>query len=199
MKRRDILAGAGALPLLLAGCASTQEPTRWYELKSEPPEAVPAPRPGDGAVWELSGRMQLPGALERDTLMVASGAAGVLPLAGHRWVEPLRDSIPIRLAADLARLRGEALVWPGPAPTGVGVTHRLRVAIDTLVADESRRVLRLRARWWLADIRSATTASPSATGIAEIGIDLPDRTVDTLAAAHRLALWRLAQRITDTP
>ena len=60
MKRRHLLTCAGTLPLLLAGCASTQTPTRWYELKSEPPEAVPAPRPGDGSVWELSGRLPLP-------------------------------------------------------------------------------------------------------------------------------------------
>ena len=198
MKRRNMLVGATLLPLLLAGCATTPTPMQWYELTSEPPEVVPSPRPGDGAVWELSGRMQLPGALDRDTLVVASGAAGVLPLAGHRWVAPLRDSIPIRLAADLARLRGEGLVWPGPAPAGVGVTRRLRVEIDTLVADQTRSVLRLRARWWLSDTRSTTTTPPT-TGMADFGIDLPDRTVDTLAAAHRLAIWRLALRITDTP
>ena len=198
MKRRDVLAGGGLVTLLLAGCASTQEPTRWYELTSEPPEAVPSPRPGDGAVWELSGRMQLPGALDRDTLVVASGAAGVLPLTGHRWVEPLRDSVPVRLAADLARLRGEGLVWPGPAPAGVGVTRRLRVEIDTLVADQTRSVLRLRARWWLSDTRSAATTPPT-TGMADFGIDLADPSVDTLAAAHRLAIWRLALRITGAP
>lgn len=199
MKRRHMVLGLGLAPLLLAGCASTQAPTRWYELTSEPPEAAPPPRPGDGAVWEVSGRMQLPGALDRDTLVVASGAASLLPLPGHRWVEPLRESIPVRLAADLARLRGEGLVWSAPAPAGVDVTRSLRVAIDTLVADESRRVLRLRARWWLTDPPSTPRSTPPATGMADIGIELPDRSVDALAAAHRLALWRLAQRITETP
>lgn len=196
MKRRDVLWGAGAVPLLLAGCASPQAPTRWYELKSEPPEAVPAPRPGDGSVWELSGRLPLPGTLERDTLVVASGAAGVLPLVGHRWVVPLRDSIPARLAADLALLRGEGLVWLSPAPAGVVVARRLRVAIDTLVADEARQTLRLRARWWFT---SDPPAMPPTTGLADIDIALPDRSADALAAAHRLALWRLAQRIAGTP
>lgn len=198
MKRRHILAFAGALPLLLTACASTQAPTRWYELKSEPPEAVPAPRPGDGAVWELSGRLQLPGMLERDALMVGSGAAGVVPLAGHRWVEPLRNSIPVRLAADLTLLRGEGLVWPSPAPAGVVVARRLRVAIDTLVADEARQTLRLRARWWFTDA-SASPTTPPASGRADIDISLPDRSADALAAAHRLALWRLAGRITGSP
>ena len=195
MKRRHILTCGGAA-LLLAGCASTQAPTRWYELKSEPPEAVPAPRPGDGSVWELSGRLPLPGTLERDTLVVASGAAGVVPLAGHRWVVPLRDSIPLRLAADLALLRGEGLVWLSPAPAGVEVARRLRVAIDTLVADEARQTLRLRARWWFTNDPPST---PPTTGAAEIDTALTDRSPDALAAGHRLALWRLAQRITGTP
>lgn len=194
MKRRHILTCAGAVPLLLAGCASTQVPTRWYELKSEPPEAVPAPRPGDGSVWELSGRLPLPGTLERDTLVVSSGAAGVLPLVGHRWVVPLRDSIPQRLAGDLALLRGEGLVWLSPAPAGVVVARRLRVAIDTLVADEARQTLRLRARWWFTDAAAAATQPPT-TGQADIDIALSGPSTDELAAAHRLALWRLARRI----
>lgn len=197
MKRRNALACVSLVPLLLAGCASTPAPTHWYELKSEPPEAVPPPRPGDRAVWELSGRMRLPGALERDTLVVASGAASVVPLVGHRWVEPLRESVPSRLAADLARLRGEGLVWPSPAPAGVSVARRLRVEIDTLVADEARRVLRLRARWWLTDTTTGTTPPP--VEMAEIHVALQDRSVDALAAAHRLAIWRLALRITGTP
>jgi uncharacterized protein len=195
MKRRHILTCAGAVPLLLAGCASPPTPTRWYELKSEPPEAVPAPRPGDGTVWELSGRLTLPGTLERDTLVVASGAAGVVSLAGHRWVVPLRDSIPDRLAADLALLRGDGLVWLSPAPAGVVVARRLRVAIDTLVSDEARQTLRLRARWWFTD----APATPPTTLSADIDIALNDRSTDALAAAHRLALWRLAQRIAGTP
>ncbi|KRC12284.1 ABC-type transport auxiliary lipoprotein component [compost metagenome] len=196
MKRRDTLILVGVVPVLLAGCASTPVPMHWYELKSAPPEAPPAARAGDGAVWELSGRMRLPGPLERDTLVVASGAAGVLPLEGHRWVEPLRDSIPVRLAADLALLRGEGLVWLSPAPPGVSVARRLRVEIDTLVADEARQTLRLRARWWFA---SATPTAPPTMEMADIRIELPDRSVDALAAAHRLAIWRLAQRITAAP
>jgi uncharacterized lipoprotein YmbA len=198
MKRRHILTCAGAVPLLLAGCASPPTATRWYELKSEPPEAVPAPRPGDGTVWELSGRLPLPGTLERDTLVVASGAAGVVPLAGHRWVVPLRDSVPARLAADLALLRGEGLAWLSPAPAGVVVARRLRVAIDTLVADEARQTLSLRARWWFTDAAASATTPPT-TGSANIDIALPDRSADALAAAHRMALWRLAQRIAGTP
>ena len=60
MKRRHILTCGGAA-LLLAGCASTQAPTRWYELKSEPPEAVPAPQPGELNVFSQLSQQTLPG------------------------------------------------------------------------------------------------------------------------------------------
>lgn len=193
--RRGLLALAGAFPLLWAtGCAGPDAPpTRWYELRAEPPEPRPVPRPGDGAVWEVSGQMRLPGALDRDTLMVASGAASLQPLAGHRWAEPLRESVPRRLAADLALLRGDRLVWRAPAPAGANVTRQLRVEIDSLLADSGQRTLRLQARWWLTDVRGGSAAP--VPGQAEIEVPLANASPDALAAGHRLAVWRLAQRI----
>ena len=193
MKRRLALGCVCMAPWMLAACASNPVATRWYELRGEPPGPKPAPRPGDGALWEVSGAVTLPGALDRDTLMVSSGAAGLQALAGHRWAEPLRDSIPRLLVADLAVLRGEGLVWRAPAPAGVAVARRLRVEIITLMADEARRALRLQARWWLTDAR--TSAAAPTLGAADFSVELSDRSVDALAAAHRLALWQLAIRM----
>ena len=103
--------------------------------------------------------------------MVASGAAGLEPLTGHRWVEPLRDAIPRLLVADLAVLRGPGLVWRAPVPPGVNPARRLRVEIVTLIADAERRSLRLQARWWLNDTRP--NAAPPALGAADLSVDLP--------------------------
>jgi hypothetical protein len=75
----------------------------------------------------------------------------------------------------------------------VKVSHRLRVEIVTLIADAERRSLRLQARWWLNDTRP--NAAPPVLGAADLSVDLPDRSVDALAAAHRMALWQLAMRI----
>lgn len=198
MKRRATLVGIGLAPWVLAGCASSNnEPTRWYELRAEPPGPAIAVQPGDGSLWEMAGTVRLPGALDRDTLVVAQGAATLVPLAGHRWAEPLRDSIPRLLLADLARLRGEGRVWRAPAPAGVVVQRRLRVEIDTLVADAARRSLHLRARWWLSDERVGTAAAPE-TRMADVQVALADGSVDTLAAAHRQAIWQLAQSIAVT-
>lgn len=195
MNRRGLLVALGIAPAVLAvGCAGpAAPPMRWYELRAEPPEPRPAPRPGDGAVWEVSGQVRLPGALDRDVLVVSSGAASLVPLPGHRWAEPLRDGVPRRLVADLALLRGEGLVWRAPAPAGARVTRQLRVEIDSLIADSSRRSLRLQARWWLTDMQGGAT--PPRLGQADIDVALDDGSPDALAAGHRVAVWRLAQRI----
>ena len=194
MKRRHtMLAGLGLTTLWLTGCAVDAAPTRWYELRAEPPQPKAAARPGDGAVWEVAGVVRLPGTLDRDTLVVASGASMVVPLTGHRWAEPLRDSIPSRLVADLAVLRGEGLVWRAPTPSTVAVDKRLRVQIDALIADAQRRSLHMKARWWLSDERG-NKAAPT-MGDADFQVPLGDNSVDALAAGHRLAIWQLAQRI----
>jgi len=198
MKRRATLASLCLAPWVLAGCASSNnEPTRWYELRADPPGPEVTPQPGDGSTWEMAGTVRLPGALDRDTLVVASGAATLVPLVGHRWAEPLRDSIPRLLAADLARLRGAGQVWRAPAPSGVVVQRRLRVEVDTLLADAARRSLHLKARWWLSDERSGAMAAPE-TRMADVQVVLSDGSIDTLAAAHRQAIWQLAQSIAVT-
>ena len=195
MNRRALFVTMGVGPALMAmGCAGTAAPpTQWYELRAEPPEPRPVPKPGDGAVWEVSGQVRLPGALDRDTLVVSTGAASLVPLAGHRWAEPLRDSVPRRLVSDLALLRGERLVWRAPSPAGVNVTRQLRVEIDSLIADSARQLLRLQARWSLTDVQGGTT--PPVLGQADIDVPLANASPDALAAGHRMAVWRLAQRI----
>lgn len=195
MNRRALFVTMGVGPALMAmGCAGTAAPpTQWYELRAEPPEPRPVPKPGDGAVWEVSGQVRLPGALDRDTLVVSTGAASLVPLAGHRWAEPLRDSVPRRLVSDLALLRGERLVWRAPSPAGVNVTRQLRVEVDSLMADSARQLLRLQARWSLTDVQGGTT--PPVLGQADIDVPLANASPDALAAGHRMAVWRLAQRI----
>ena len=166
---------------------------RVMDRDPEPPEPRPVPKPGDGAVWEVSGQVRLPGALDRDTLGVSTGAASLVPLAGHRWAEPLRDSVPRRLVSDLALLRGERLGWRAPSPAGVNVTRQLRVEVDSLMADSARQLLRLQARWSLTDVQGGTT--PPVLGQADIDVPLANASPDALAAGHRMAVWRLAQRI----
>jgi uncharacterized lipoprotein YmbA len=201
---RTLRAAAAMLgaALLLAACASSP-PTRWYELRADPPPAALAAvsaaqaAAADGrGPWVLSPRLGLPGALDRDTLMVASGSAGLQPLPGHRWVEPLRQAVPRLLLHDLQRLRGTEQVRPGPAPPGLAAAQLLQVELLELRADATLRRLRLLARWELQSIDGSTRR----TGQADLEVPVEDgASADALAAAHRLALWQLAERIAATP
>lgn len=204
-RRRGVLAAALAgCAAALGGCAGSSPPVYWYALRADPPEPPPPSLPAGTAddVWELGG-VGVPGELERDTVVLASGAAMLQPLAGHRWAEPLRDSVPRLLAADLARLRGAGRVWVAPAPAGVAVARRLRIELGALVAAADRHSVRVQARWWFADARAGGSFEPAAPVVASADFEVPigagDASVDAIAAAHRLALWRLAARIAATP
>lgn len=174
------------LPLLLtalAGCASGPPP-RLYQLRAEPPVAVQAV--ASAQVLQLMA-VRLPEVLEQTGLLVPQGQGGVQVLADHRWAEPLRDAAPRLLLQDLARLLGPERVWSAPLPLGVVVTVPLRVEITTLQARADRAAVQLQARVTLGvRVLMVSLEAPSSG---------PEP--DALVAAHRLALWRLAEQIAD--
>jgi uncharacterized protein len=189
-RRRWLAASAASATLLAAGCR-TSPPTRWYALPSAWDEVAATHAPA-AEVWELSSRIDFPGALDRDTLQLARGDTGLQPLAGHRWAEPLRDALPRVLLHDLQRLRGADRVWAAPAPPGVVPARRLHVALQALQGDAAHRELLCDARWWWVALPAD---APPRTGAARFTVASADDSVDALVAAHRRALWQLAQRI----
>jgi len=180
----------------LSGCASSPLP-QLLRLRSEPP--VPAPPAGAATVtvtvtviWQLMLPVRLPDYLNRDALLLPTGQSGLQALAGYRWAEPLADSLPRLLRADLAALLGEDRVWTAPLPPGLRVQRQLRVEVLAFEAAADRASVSLRARWSVADI--AGSAAPRAEA-ATITVPSTGADADSLATAHRLALWRLAERI----
>lgn len=206
--------GAGALALAqLAGCAaSAVPPTVWLRLASDAP-----PAPGSGApaaagsaatsgapvapageVWQLMQPLPLPAHLDRDSLFVPQGAGGALvrPLAGARWVEPLRDAVPRLLREDLLRRMGGRPLWTAPLPPGLAPTRQLRVEITTFEIGADGRTLATQARWSIADARG--TRTPVAH---EARFDTPaarPEAAESWALAHRQAIAALAERIVGT-
>lgn len=171
------------LTLTLTGCASAPPP-RLYQLRAEPPVAVQ--RVASAQVLQLMA-VRLPEVLELAGLVVPQGLGGVQLLTDHRWAEPLQDAVPRLLLQDLARLLGPQSVWSAPLPAGVVVTQWLRVEITTLQARADRASVQLQARVTLgARVLMVALDAPSAG---------PEP--DALVAAHRLALWRLAEQIAD--
>jgi uncharacterized lipoprotein YmbA len=180
----------------LAACASTPSPPlRYYQLRLEPPAGeAAAARPVDAQapVWQLMSPVRLPDYLDRDALWLAVGANALQPLDGHRWAEPLRTAVPRVLAHDLGQLRGADRVWSGGVPQGVSVARQLRIEILEFAPAADGQSVRLRARWTMTDPGGAAPAQ-----LAEAEIEAPSagRGPDELVAAHRLALWRLAERL----
>ena len=184
---------AALLPVLalLVACSSTPQPVQLYRLAAAPPaSAVATAGAATGtpaAVWQLVPPVRLPEYLDRDAILVPTGQSGLQALAGHRWTEPLRESVPRLLRQDLATLLGESRVWGAPLPAGVVVTQQLRVEVLALEPAADRSAVTLQARWSVVD---APQAPPRV-----------DRQVSSRAAAagtiedlgspqHSLALWR---------
>ena len=183
-------AAVAAAALVLSGCASDVAAPRQYQLRSEPPQplvTVPSTQ-----VVQLMAPLLLPEALERDALMLPVGASGLQPWAGQRWAEPLRDALPRLLRQDLSALIGAQRVWDAQAPAAAAVTRQLRVEVLQFQIDAQRSGVRLQARWSLQDV--ADKLAPQVR-ISEIRAASAGGDADALVAAHRPALWRLAEEV----
>ncbi len=180
----------------LTACSSPSAPLRWYRLPGEPPageDTLPRGATGSGAVWELSPALPMPELLERDTLFVEDDAAVIRLLHGHRWAEPLRDTLPRLLRDDLARLvpglwTASAAAAAPNAPLAAGRVH---VELLALQGSLPRRQVAVSARWV---VTRAAPAQPQALRIDET-VPWTDASPQALVVAQRAAMWRLAQRI----
>lgn len=175
---------------LLGACASNAPAPLLYQLRAEPPVAVVPV--SSTQVLQLLLPVTLPEVLERDALVVAQGAAGVQALPGHRWAEPLREAVPRLLRQDLALLLGQARVWAAPLPAGVVITRQLRVELLVLQTVADRSAVALQARWTLSDPLGRTAPLVQTT---QLTVPTEGSTPESWVAAHRLALWRLAEQV----
>lgn len=187
------LAAALAVPLL-AGCANSPA-VRLFQLRAEPPVAVGPLAIHSGWTWQLAA-VRLPEYLDRDAIVVPVGQSGLQAHSTERWAEPLRNSVPRLLRTDLVSLLGEDRVWTAPLPAGVTVTRQIRLEVLAFEPVQDLSAVRLRARWSVLDPSGAT---PPRNESAELLAPATGRDTDSLVSAHRLALWRLAERLAGVP
>lgn len=180
--------------LVMAGCASSP-PVHLYQLRGEPPVAIGPLAIPSGWTWQLAA-VRLPDYLDRDAIVVPTGQAGLQAHAGERWAEPLRSSVPRLLRNDLATLLGEDRVWTAPVPSGVQVTRQIRLELLAFEPQADLSGVRLRARWSVMD---TTGTTPPRNESIELIAPATGRDIDSLVSAHRLALWRLAERMAGVP
>jgi uncharacterized protein len=183
----------------LIGCASSSAPVQLYQLRAEAPAPAASTSMSNIAIWQLASPVRVPDYLDRDAFLVPQGQAGLQALAGQRWAEPLRESVPRLLRADLGQLLGDNKVWTSPLPPGLVVNKLLRVELLALEANAARNAVVLRARWSISNADGATHADNPQVQTTTLTVPSSSSDVDALVAAHRLALWRLAERIAGTP
>lgn len=186
-----------AMAAALAACSSTPTPEpQLYRLPLEingSAAALPAmPNPAAAGHWQLVRPVRLPAQLEQDALLLPDAGTGVLRMSGHRWVEPLRDAIPRVLMHDLGRLLGGQQVLDSPLPPGLSVDRQLRLELLALEAAPGQHEVRLQARWSLAD---PAGQRPPRLGSARIVVPTTGTGPQAVVAAHRQALWQLAQQL----
>ncbi|MDY0745393.1 PqiC family protein [Paucibacter sp. R3-3] len=182
--------------MALAACSSGPQapPPQYYQLRLQAPEAAAPAQPGAPAeVWQLVAPVKLPEYLERDVLWLPVGASGMQPLPNHRWAEPLDEAVPRILLHDLAQLHGAGNVVSGTLPAGLAVARQLRLQILDFSVAPDRGTVRIVAR--------CTVAAPAGgqpLSVLDLDVSAPAAgpEPDALVAAHRLALWRLAQQLT---
>lgn len=180
---------------LLSACGTPRPPAQLLHLGWTPPPAAGVATPG--ATYQLMHPVRVPDYLDRDAMVVPQGAPGsanaalLAPIDGYRWAEPLRESVPRLLRADLAALLGSGRLWTAPLPPGVVPQRQWRVEIVSLEANAARSAVVLRASWTLADAGGAASAARAHT----ITIEAPssDSSAPALALAHRAAVLRLAE------
>ena len=178
----------------LMACA-TSAPPQLLHLRTQLPDAVGrnvASATASATNWQLVTPVRLPDYLDRDALLVPQGQAGLQTIPGYRWAEPLRESVLRVLRQDLAMLLGEDRVWTSPVPDSVAIDQQLRVELLAFESNAERTAVVLQARWIVSKKGSASLGrSHSAT----LTVPSKGADADSLVAAHRQALWLLAQRI----
>ena len=178
----------------LMACASSAPP-QLLHLRTQLPDAVGrnvASATASATNWQLVTPVRLPDYLDRNALLVPQGQAGLQTIPGYRWAEPLRESVLRVLRQDLATLLGEDRVWTSPVPDSVAIDQQLRVELLAFESNAERTAVVLQARWIVSKKGSASLGrSHSAT----LTVPSKGADADSLVAAHRQALWLLAQRI----
>jgi uncharacterized lipoprotein YmbA len=196
--RRLALLLASLLLGVLGGCASPAPNPTYYVLKSEPPVPHTLQENQTAAPWQLVLPVRLPDYLDRDGLLLPQGNNAVQASSQHLWAEALSSSVPRVLMQDLRSLRGAGSVWTAPLG-GAVVRGQLRVELLALDVNARADGVSLQARWSTQAQAAAGAPLPQPAAHA-VQLNVPSTGTDAaaLVAAHRLALWQLAQAIART-
>lgn len=136
--------GVFLLLILLTGCATKTETTRYY-LLSDPGQQQAAL---DGQCAARVSAVTIAPYLQRTHIVLQSGTNELVPALQHRWSEPLD--------AGVTRLLGSCLGG------GVDAPHAARVTIDHLHGNTNGSVV-LQAHWSVSGLLSSRGVAPESS------------------------------------
>ena len=173
------------LALILAGCGSSPK-TNFYTLDPVPgAKVVPAHR---HELPILVSHVDLPGELDRQSLVTHGAGATINVSDQDRWAAPLDELVRRAFTADLrARLpSGTVLASGDPTPKS---TRSLTLNVRRFMADETGRVA-LDADWAVQD-----QSAPAPTHRATIEVDAARGSAEAITTAMSQAVGKLADQV----
>jgi uncharacterized lipoprotein YmbA len=198
------LACAAVAMALAGGCASTEDPTRYYQLAPVPPSAPTGEVPDYELVVDT---VRLPDELDRTAMVVRQSATQSRVLDDHRWLSPLSDQLTHALVSDLQSALPRAWVRPRDMPGRTARRYGLRIDVEQMALASDASVTLL-ANWTVLDAKDQVLRRDRASvrvdrtpGTAPVVSDpaLPGMDPDALARIASEAVARLAVRIAQTP
>ena len=188
-------AGLLATAAMVVACASPPAPpVRLYRLPLQA-EGVRAAPAAASPRWELRA-VWVPDYLDRRALLVRDGDAVLRALDDDRWAEPLRESLPRVLRADLeVGLGVGSVLWRADATARAQASQVLDVEILQLEADPQRPAAWLKARWQLRSRSASSQEAPASWQEGEWTVAARSALPSDLVRAQREALAALAGSI----
>lgn len=189
MMRFSKILTAVLISVLIAGCASSSSPSRFYTLI---PTAAPGAKPQTD--YSISvGPVTVPAIVDRQQMAVKTGPNQVFIDENERWASPLKDNISRVVAEDLSLLLGTSQVTLYPQSSAAGASYR--VVIDILRFDlELGKAASLDALW-MANPASALQAGKPQRIRTTVTEQVKDGSYAELAAAQSRALGKLSSDI----
>jgi uncharacterized protein len=172
---------AVAMSLLLASCASTTPPTRFYTLSSL--SATPGEAAGMASrdLTVAVGPVTLPEYLNRPQLVTRDGSNQVRLADFDSWAEPMQGLFARTLVENLSALLGTDDVLLLPQRRPVRPDYQVEIEVTRFDVDTSGNAV-LDGRWWVLDGQGETVLRNGRTNIVQ-----PATTGDQAAAARALS------------
>jgi len=173
--------------VMLAACGGSPVRESFYTLSSAEAPAT-AVRSASPAIFV--GPVTVPEAVDRNQMVLRTGANQVEISEEHRWAEPLKDAIPRVIGETLSRELGTSRVLTSRSGAALPVDYRVAIEIQRFDSslDEGATV---DALWTITTVQGGARRS----GRTRVTEPAAARDPAALAAAHSRALERVAREI----